>query len=170
MAAAYIQRCDVKCVEYLDRYIALEEAGLSLVRHGKLHDYSLSVASSLSLSLREIEKESSIAVDMLWLLCFIEPDQMTKPLLHHLLNAKNKADKEPEESDLDADNQRFSTRMTLFMTCGVVLSRLALLRSGIGRRRAGTFVLLSLSVALALAVSDRSGQTLIQTEPRKVSR
>ena len=89
MAAAYMLRCDVSCLEYLDRYNASEKSGQSLLRHGKLQNYSLSVASSLSMSLVAIEKESQIAQNILRLMCFLGPTQITKPLLRHLMNAQN---------------------------------------------------------------------------------
>ena len=89
MAAAYMLRCDVSCMEYLDRYNASEKSGKSLLRHGKLQDYALSVASSLSLSLVAIEKESKVGYNMLRLLCFLGPEHITKPLLRHLMNSEN---------------------------------------------------------------------------------
>ncbi len=99
MAAAYMRRCDVNCAEYLDRYTASEKSGQSLLRHGKLSDYSFSVASSLSLSLGAIEKESPMAVEVLRLLCFLGPDQITKTLLRSLLAFKNRADEESLEGE-----------------------------------------------------------------------
>ncbi len=89
MAAAYMLRCDVSCLDYLERYNASEKSGQSLLRHGKLQDYSLTVASSLSLSLVAIEKESKVAHNMLRLLCFLGPEHITKPLLRHLMSAQN---------------------------------------------------------------------------------
>jgi hypothetical protein len=85
MAAAYMLRCDVNCSDYLDRYNLSESTGQSLLRHGKLLDYSLSVVSSLSLSLVAIEKESKVAYHILHILCFLGPNLITKPLLRHLL-------------------------------------------------------------------------------------
>jgi tetratricopeptide (TPR) repeat protein len=90
MAAAYMHRCDVDCVEYLGRYTVSESSGQSLLRHGKLQDYALSVSSSLSLSLVAIEKESSEAYGILRALCFLGPDQITKPLLRHLLSSTHR--------------------------------------------------------------------------------
>ena len=82
MAAAYMQKCDVKVSEYLERY-----SDQSLY-HSKLNDYALSVASSLSLSLKEVEKISPGACEVLKLLAFLGPDQITKSLIRHLLRAK----------------------------------------------------------------------------------
>ena len=82
MAAAYMRKCDVKVSEYLERY-----SDQSLY-HGKLNDYTLSVASSLSLSLEEVEKISPDACEVLKLLAFLGPDQITKSLIRHLLRAK----------------------------------------------------------------------------------
>ena len=85
MAAAYMLRCDVNCLEYLERFNNSEKSRQSLLRHGKLQDYSLSVASSLSLSLVAIEKESEVAAGVLRLLCFLGPEYVTKTLIRHLL-------------------------------------------------------------------------------------
>jgi hypothetical protein len=76
-------RCEL--LDYLDRYNLSESTGQSLLRHGKLLDYSLSVVSSLSLSLIAIEKESKVAYHILHILCFLGPNLITKPLLRHLL-------------------------------------------------------------------------------------
>ncbi|KAL3906737.1 MAG: hypothetical protein SGILL_009153, partial [Bacillariaceae sp.] len=85
MAAAYMLRCDVNCCDYLERCHLSETRGQSLLSHGKLQGYSLSVASSLALSLDAIEKESKQALLILHVLCFLGPDLITKPLLRHLL-------------------------------------------------------------------------------------
>ncbi|KAG7360875.1 tetratricopeptide repeat family protein [Nitzschia inconspicua] len=87
-AAAYMLRCDVNCMEYLQRYHLSERNGQSLLRHGKLQDYPLSVASSLSLSLVAIKKESTVAHDILHVLCFLGPDLITKKLLRCLLQTR----------------------------------------------------------------------------------
>lgn len=92
MASAYMKRCDVQCKEYLDRYSASEKSGQSLLRHGKLQDYSLSVASSLALSLVAIEKESKVAFGILRVLCFLGPDHISKSLLRQLLSSASQMD------------------------------------------------------------------------------
>ena len=96
MAAAYMQRCDISCLEYRDRYVSSEQRGKSLLRHeaGKVLDYSLTVFASLSLSLNAIQKESETASAVMKFLCWLGPDQITKSLLRGLLVAKRKADKE----------------------------------------------------------------------------
>ena len=71
MASAYMRQCDVQCSEYLDRYTASEKNGQSLLRHGKLQDYSLTVASSLSLILPKIEEVNQTASEVLHLLSFL---------------------------------------------------------------------------------------------------
>lgn len=150
MAAAYMNRCDVTCREYRDRYIMSEQKGQSLLQHGKLHDYSLTVASSLSLSLTAIQKESDVAGDILKLLCFLGPDQITKPLLRHLLSWKRKAEKEPDD-DVTPKRQ-FFTRLAVFMTGGIVLTSATLMR--LSRQSVALVTVASLSVAVALTIGD----------------
>jgi tetratricopeptide (TPR) repeat protein len=106
----------------------------------------------LSLSLVAIEKESAIAGDLLRLLCFLGPDQITKPLLRHLVGAKNKVDQGTRDIDISKD--RNSTGMTLLMTCCLVLSGTVLMTNGKGGHRTGLFAVLSLSVASALAFTE----------------
>lgn len=72
--------------EYLDRY-----SDQSLLR-GQLNDYTLSVASSLSLSLEEAEKQAPVACEVLKLLSFLGPDHITKHLIRQLLRAKKNID------------------------------------------------------------------------------
>ena len=100
MAAAYMHRCDVACSEYLVRYMASEKDGSLLLGHqaGKLVDYPLGVASSLSLSLNAINREDPAAWEMLRLLCWLGPDQITKALLRSLLRAENAVNQEAETS------------------------------------------------------------------------
>lgn len=156
MASAYMQRCDVNCAEYLDRYTASEKAGQSLLRHGKLHDYSLTVASSLSLSLGEIEKENPTACGVLRLLCFLGPDQISKPLLRHLLSAKKNVGQEPAGSSVEGNMERwFTTKPILIMACGLALSAATtLFTPRVGGRKAGLFALLTISATSVLALSS----------------
>lgn len=152
MAAAYMRRCDVNCSEYLDRYVASEKTGQSLLRHGKLSDYSLSVASSLSLSLGAIEKENATAGDVLRLLCFLGPDQITKPLLRQLLASKSKAGEEafePAERSI-LDSLKSPTTMAALCT---VMGGTLLIASVAGRRQ--TLVGLSLFGASAMVIMAR---------------
>ena len=97
MAATYMRQCEVECSEYLDRYTASETNGESLLRRGKLSDYSLTVASSLSLILPKIKEENQMTSEVLHLLSYLSPDAITKLLLRHLLYAKNKLDDECAE-------------------------------------------------------------------------
>eukprot|EP00536_Pseudo-nitzschia_multiseries_P009807 jgi/Psemu1/325781/estExt_fgenesh1_pg.C_2850001 len=138
MAAAYMLRCDVPCVEYLERYQSSEASGsrtpspslsMSMLRHGTLlPDYSLSVASSLSLSLVAIEQESSVAHDMLRLLCFLGPEQITKPLLRRLMSSENEAQLR-EASRTRERMQRSESiralRLSLLVSCGIAVAGLA---------------------------------------------
>jgi tetratricopeptide (TPR) repeat protein len=159
MAAAYMLRCDVACVDYLERYQASEKSGQSLLRHGKLQDYSLSVASSLSLSLVAIEKESKVAHNMLRLLCFLGPEQITKPLLRHLMNAQN-------ELQLLADRMRELQRtrdklvglwISALLSCG--LAGITIRASARNRSKSDLGIFASLSVASALLLTSYSGMT-----------
>ena len=80
MAAAYMLRCDVDCSEYLARYTESE-------RNGALLGHQV-VESSLALSLNAIERECHLAWEVLRLLCWLGPDQITKALIRALLRAK----------------------------------------------------------------------------------
>lgn len=182
MAAAYMQRCDVSCVEYVDRYVRSEETGRSLLRHqaGRLHDYSLTVASSLALSLKAIEKESSTASEVLRLLCWLGPDHITKALLRGLLSAKNKADEQKRlQETQNAKHQSTNTSLkgALFLSCGLLLGTAALIpskRSHSGSRLSigsGLLAVLSLSASLATLVSLPSSQQQANTPlpPKRTS-
>lgn len=81
MAAAYMLRCDVDCSEYLARYADSE-------RNGALLGHQV-VESSLALSLNAIKRESQLAWEVLRLLCWLGPDQITKALVRTLLRAKH---------------------------------------------------------------------------------
>ncbi|GKZ00196.1 hypothetical protein MPSEU_000972600 [Mayamaea pseudoterrestris] len=91
VAAAYMKRCDVECSEYLARYEQSERSGSQALGHE-------AVSSSLSLSLDAIQQESTIASEVLFLLAYLAPDHITKPILRALLQAKQR------KADLDADN------------------------------------------------------------------
>jgi tetratricopeptide (TPR) repeat protein len=153
MAAAYMQRCDVTCVEYLERYLSSEKSGSSLLRHGKLHDYALSVAASLSLSLVAIEKESVIACDIVRLLSFLGPDQITKALIRSLLSAKDKSDQEVEEDE--SKTSSVPIKSMIIGTSALVLG-VALSKKGGNRKGAGVMAILMLTTASALAMFDIS--------------
>lgn len=181
MAAAYMQRCDVSCVEYVDRYVRSEETGRSLLRHqaGRLHDYSLTVASSLALSLKAIEKESSTASEILRLLCWLGPDHITKALLRGLLSAKNKADEQrrlQETQNAKCQSTSSSLKGALFLSCGLLLGTVALLptkRSNFGSRLcigSGLLAALSFSASLATMIpspSTRSSQQQTSAPPTR---
>lgn len=151
MAAAYMSRCDVTCLEYRDRYIMSEQKGQSLLRHGKLHDYSLTVASSLSLSLTAIKKESDVAGDILKLLCFLGPDQITKKLVRHLLSWKRKQAEE-EPTDSETSKRWFFTMFGVLAASGCVLTASFAMRES--RHSVALLAVASLSAASALALSD----------------
>ncbi|KAL9179929.1 hypothetical protein ACHAXT_007899 [Thalassiosira profunda] len=98
MASGYMRQCDVECAEYLGRYTTSEKNGQSLLRRGKLPDYSLTVASSLSLILPKLEEENATTAQVLHLLSFLGPDGITKQILRHLLCAKKGFDERCEDS------------------------------------------------------------------------
>lgn len=100
MAAAYMQRCDVTCSEYLNRYH--QSGNLLAHRASKLVDYPLGVASSLSLSLNVIKRENKEAFELLHLLGWLGPDQITKALIRSLLSAKSERKAKDEEKNLAA--------------------------------------------------------------------
>mmetsp|Transcript_5933 Transcript_5933/g.9348 ORF Transcript_5933/g.9348 Transcript_5933/m.9348 type:complete len:1203 (+) Transcript_5933:87-3695(+) len=154
MAAAYMHRCDVTCHEYRHRYMASEREGQSLLlRHGKLQDYSLTVASSLALSLEAIEKESIIACNLLKLLCFLGPDQITKPLLRHLLSWQTRAENE-QDREQNSSKSHLPKRIIIFMSCGILLTGTAVL--GATRQNTALLTLASLSLASAFIIADSS--------------
>ena len=166
MAAAYMLRCDVTCIDYLERYQASERSGQSLLRHGKLQDYSLSVASSLSLSLVAIEKESKVAHNMLQLLCFLGPEQITKPLLRHLMNAEDELQLHADQ--LLAKEQALSKlrrlALSTFLSCG--LAGVSIVSGTRNHRRQSKSsdqtknaltVIASFSIASALFITSYSG-------------
>jgi hypothetical protein len=111
MASAYMRRCDVQVSEYLHRY----NKGSDSLLHGKLNDYSLSVASSLSLSLEEVEKLSPVACDVLKMLSFLAPDQISKSLIRHLLSAKKHFDDKKCQSDIRED----ALQQNILVFCGL---------------------------------------------------
>eukprot|EP00980_Cylindrotheca_fusiformis_P028220 scaffold22586_cov138-Cylindrotheca_fusiformis.AAC.40 len=150
MAAAYMNRCDVTCLEYRERYSMSEENGQSLLRHGKLQDYSLTVASSLSLSLTAIQKESVVAGDLLKLLCFLGPDQITKLLLRHLLRWKQKTEEEPEP-DSNARTS-FVAAFSGLLACGILLATSTLAKDS--RHSSALIAAATLSAAAGLAMND----------------
>ena len=161
MAAAYMLRCDVNCSEYLERFTASEKTGQSLLQHGKLNDYSLTVASSLSLSLDAIKKESVVAIDMLHLLCFLGPDQITKPLLRELLNAKNVADLDPKGAMAEGANEIGLAAMAIFK-CVIVLGATICVLSAARKTRAN-------AVTVA-ATTFMASATILSVLPDKMSK
>mmetsp|Transcript_9789 Transcript_9789/g.19862 ORF Transcript_9789/g.19862 Transcript_9789/m.19862 type:complete len:1268 (+) Transcript_9789:132-3935(+) len=160
MAAAYMRRCDVQCVEYLDRYIASEKTGQSL--YGKVENYSLSVASSMSLSLGEIEKESPTTCQVLRLLSFLGPDQITKWLLRNLLSSKKKMDAHLSELNKTGSGMNLSSNSSA-MICGIVLAGAALILPACAKdgRRVGLCVGL---VAASMLIFSSSATDSAATE------
>jgi tetratricopeptide (TPR) repeat protein len=153
MAAAYMLRCDVNCAEYLDRYVVSEKTGQSLLRHAKLNDYSLTVASSLSLSLVAIERESVVAIDMLRLLCFLGPDQITKPLLRQLLSAKNLADQDPKGAVAGGlDQNLLGVRATAFLASAVVIGATVSIIPAASQRRANAITVAAMTFMVSAAL------------------
>lgn len=158
MAAAYMRRCDVQCVEYLDRYIASEKTGHSL--YGKVENYSLSVASSVTLSLGEIEKESPTTCQVLRLLSFLGPDQITKWLLRNLLSSKKSLDSQLSEVGKSGRGMRFSSNSSLLI-CGFVLAGVALILPACAKdgRRMGLCA--GLVAASTLLISSSAADSVV---------
>ena len=181
MAAAYMQRCDVSCVEYVERYDKSEQSGRSLLKHkaGRVLDYSLTVSASLSLSLNAIAKENETASALLNLLCWLGPDQITKALIRGLLFAKRIADDEEkllqESSQLKALPRVFALGATghILGVCGIIVGGGACMLPCVWashRRRANIFFVaaLAISASTVLAFSAKKPHHL-QTENSKVS-
>lgn len=153
MAAAYMRRCDVQCLEYLDRYIASEKTGQTLF--GKVENYSLSVASSVSLSLGEIEKESPTTCQVLQLLSFLGPDQISKWLIRNLLSSKKSLDLQ-QLSEREKGSKRgmlrfASNRSALIYGCFALAGGTILLLPSFDGRRLGLYVGLVAASILAFS-------------------
>ncbi|CAB9501885.1 NB-ARC domain [Seminavis robusta] len=172
MAAAYMQRCDVTCSEYLERYVRSEQTGKSLLlRNQRLQDYSLTVSASLALSLNAIQQESQTAFSLLRLLGWLGPDHITKALLRALLATKNKADQERARQEAINSSQQSSLLNTqqgaagiLFLAAGLGVSCLMpWRRKGTPPIMTGSGLLVSMSLCasglLVLAPLLRRKQT-----------
>jgi tetratricopeptide (TPR) repeat protein len=159
MAAAYMLRCDVDCSEYLARYI--HSGNRALLGHQV-------VASSLALSLNAIKTENQLAWEMLRLLCWLGPDQITKALVRSLLRAKHFYDVTEAEAKVEAqavahyeaqmskansDAMRAISRATLVGSLAL-LSSFVLERNAKGTNRLiGVRIVLNSVVALSMAVA-----------------
>ncbi|KAL7542431.1 hypothetical protein ACHAXR_011824 [Thalassiosira sp. AJA248-18] len=165
MAASYMRQCDVQCEEYLHRYNASEKNGQTLLRQGKLLDYSLTVASSLSLILPKIAEENQTASEVLHLLSFLGPDQITKPILRHLLSAKSNLDEQLSEKKRKATlKKRISTHGSL-ICCGLILGGTALMLPTINRQRAGMVAVLAMATTSILLFSREDANDASYGEP-----
>ena len=161
MAAAYMQRCDVSCVEYVERYDRSEQSGRSLLKHkaGRVLDYSLTVSASLSLSLKAIAKENETASALLNLLCWLGPDQITKALLRGLLSAKRRADDEEkllqDSSQLKAFPRGFALGATgkRSCVCGLIVGGGACILPFVRGHRTHINVFLVTALALSASVA-----------------
>jgi hypothetical protein len=164
MASTYMLPCDVNCAEYLGRYMASGKTGQSLLRHGKLSDYSLTVASSLSLSLVAIERECVVAIDVLCILCFLGPDQIMKPLLRQLLNAKNIADQDPKGAMAGGVDQNwFETHKAAILTCAVVVGTTVCILPAASRHHANAITVAAMTFSTVhLKGKLRGGGSLLR--------
>jgi tetratricopeptide (TPR) repeat protein len=156
MAAAYMQQCDVDCCEYLTRYISASSSSSSSNRsNGSDHRGSNggsggggsrkkkshqglnvlgheAVSSSLSLSLQVIQKENAMAWEMLRLLSWLGPDQLTKKLVRSLLLAKRRQHGEEKQQleacsqkhvcDCDSQAKRVLSSSFIIIGAGIVLA------------------------------------------------
>ena len=171
MAAAYMSRCDVDCSEYLARYVNSESNG-ALLGHQV-------VASSLSLSLNAIKTENPVAWEVLRLLGWLGPDQITKALVRSLLRAKKaqiiaEADAEAEAQAIgEAEVQRIKANSdAMWAISGAALvGGLALVSSFVLEKQAKSShrligariavpTLVALSIAATFALSFRSEEKL----------
>jgi tetratricopeptide (TPR) repeat protein len=87
MAAAYMRRCDVSCEEYRSRYVGWPTSTASGAAVATAAHWG-GVLASLSLSLNAIQQENVTAWEVLRLLAWLGPDQITKKLLRSLLQTK----------------------------------------------------------------------------------
>eukprot|EP00729_Bicosta_minor_P018260 gene18260-27793_t len=95
MASSYMRRCDVDCLEYLEklnRKAKKTGTGLGSGRSsqlagasGRVASYSHSLADSLSLSLGRIERENPLARRVLDTLCYLASDGHSKTLVKLIL-------------------------------------------------------------------------------------
>lgn len=120
VAAAYMKRCDVECSEYLARYEHSERSGVALGHQA--------VSSSLSLSLDAIQQENAIASEVLFLLAYLGPDHITKPILRALLQSKQRAMEAAMigESEMLLDNPQLRRRFQLGSALALVSAMLLL--------------------------------------------
>ncbi|GAX23896.1 hypothetical protein FisN_20Hh102 [Fistulifera solaris] len=161
MAAAYMQRCDVACSEYLNRY---RQSGTLLAhRASKLVDYPLGVASSLSLSLNVIQRENNEAFELLHLLGWLGPDQITKALMRSLLTAKSERKSKDKEMAMAASvrKQRLQKACICFsLTTLLVVSAARLSKQ---RLRNAGFVSAICVVSTVFHLSKSSSEVPVRT-------
>ena len=145
-----MKRCDVECSEYLARYEHSERSGAALGHQA--------VNSSLSLSLDAIQQESSVASDVLFLLAYLGPDHITKPMLRALLQAKHKkAEAAAEASEISAaagskDDIRQNIALSGLLGCSALIL-LFQSKSSSFRRSAGIGMLLIATLPSVLCLS-----------------
>ena len=160
MAATYMRQCEVECCEYLHRYTASETNAESLLCRGKLPDYSLSVASSLSLILPKIKEENETTLEVLHLLSYLGPDAITKLLLRKLLCAKKKLDDEfvKEERRKAKSNNRLwghSTAIYGLILGGVTFVCASTMMFPATKSRQAYYLFLSMSTASSIFILSR---------------
>jgi tetratricopeptide (TPR) repeat protein len=134
-------------------------SGETLLRRGKLPDYSLTVASSLSLILPKIKETNETTLEVLHLLSYLGPDAITKLLLRNLLSAKKKFDDEcaEEERRKAASKNRRLGHSTV--AGGLILGGVTLVFSSTlmlpATRSQRTCVVIALSVASSFFILSR---------------
>ena len=166
MAAAYMSRCDVDCLEYLARY-----SGSPGSRDHLGHE---PVQNSLSLSLDAIRGENETAWEALRLLAWLGPDQITKPLLRSLLMARHKSlllAEEEEKVALARANAILYIGWTGMASCALVIfGRQMVVSRRPGRIQAGVVVLSTLAGAAAvLQYARRQAHTVEEQGSRTAS-
>lgn len=170
IAAVYMRKCDVTCKEYYDRYTNSEKYGQSLLG-GKVQDYSLTVASSLSLVLPKIAEENEITSQVIHLVSYLGPESITKMLVRNLLTAKRNIDLNLAEEKHRAAIAKKQLSTQACIICGLFLSGAILLAPATNRqRRAGIIcALLTAAVTSICVIPQVDDGELDDIEPMKRS-
>ena len=160
-----MKQCDVQCSEYMHRYNTSEKTGQTLLRHGKLQDYSLTVASSLQMILPKIAEDNQTALEVLHLLSFLGPDMLTKPILRQLLNAKSNYDCLDAERQQKKERKKKNLTNRVLVCCsGVVLGSAAMILPAMTRQRAGVITLLTMTATSVLLYLREDKHSDIQSK------
>ena len=158
MAAAYMRQCDVDCIEYLSRYSGYESIG------GAANSLGVqAVEASLSLSLNAMAKENPVALDALCLLCWLAPDQITKPLMRSLFQGRKQL-----LSEMVLEEEAAALKLLTLKKCPIVgygvMTGSALLFASIFRRKVSPQIP-SMILFLAAAAAATATTTALLAYP-----